>query len=107
MKPSNNPAASNSSGENNSTHAAFLRGINVGGNTLISMEGLKTAFSSLGFTNIKTILASGNVTFETSETNRAILSANIERKLQSEFGFKITVTLRTRAEILALVASAP
>ena len=45
-------------------YAAFLRGINVGGHKTVPMEGLKKTFASLGFQNVKTLLASGNILFD-------------------------------------------
>ena len=48
-------------------YAAFLRGINVGGHTIIKMGELRKVFESLGFWNVKTVLASGNVLFEAPE----------------------------------------
>jgi len=88
-------------------YVAFLRGINVGGNVLISMADLKKAFVSLGFTNITTILVSGNVVFEAAETNRAVLTKTIEQGLERAFGFQIAVTVRGGDEIQALLASKP
>jgi uncharacterized protein (DUF1697 family) len=44
-------------------HIAFLRAINVGGHT-VKMDTLRQLFESLGFTNVETFLASGNVIFE-------------------------------------------
>ena len=90
-----------------STYVAFLRGINVGGNTVISMEDLKKAFASLGFANIRTILASGNVVFDAVGTDRAVMTAKIEQKLKRKFGFEIAVILRTSEEIQALLAAKP
>jgi len=88
-------------------YLAFLRGINVGGNTLISMEDLKGAFESLGFKNIKTVLASGNVIFEAPKSDLASLTRKIEQKLESQFGSAITVMLRTGEDIQALIDLAP
>ncbi|HYQ86023.1 MAG TPA: DUF1697 domain-containing protein, partial [Bacteroidota bacterium] len=45
-------------------YAAFLRGINVGGHKPVRMSDLEKAFGQLGFRNVKTVLASGNVLFE-------------------------------------------
>ena len=89
------------------TYVALLRGINVGGNALVSMQHLKEAFASLGLANVKTVLASGNVVFETAQLDRVILTQKIEQKLQSEFGLHMLVILRSREEIQALVASKP
>ena len=86
---------------------AFLRGINVGGNVLITMADLKKAFASLGFTNIRTILASGNVVFAATPTDRSLLTQKIEQTLQRRFGFQISVTVRSEEEIQVLLASEP
>src|SRR4029077_19756102 len=45
-------------------YVAFLRGINVGGNRVLKMDDLRKAFESLGFKDVKTVLASGNVMFD-------------------------------------------
>lgn len=45
-------------------YVAFLRGINVGGNSKVSMADLKKLFESLGFQNVSTYINSGNVIFE-------------------------------------------
>ena len=88
-------------------YAAFLRGINVGGNRSIKMAELRTAFAAQGFTNVKTVLASGNVLFDTAETDAAVLCKAIEQHLKQEFGHKIFVLLRTVAELQCLVAANP
>jgi len=89
------------------SYVALLRGINVGGNAIISMQDLKNAFGSLGFTNIRTILASGNVLFEACEEDRARLTRKIEQTLQKKFGVEIFVMIRTIGEIQALLESKP
>ena len=88
-------------------YAAFLRGINVGGNTQIKMEELRRVFGSLGFHDVKTLLNSGNVVFEAAETDVPTLTQIIEAKLEEAFGFKSDVILRTAAEMQALVESEP
>jgi len=92
---------------NSAVYVAFLRGVNVGGNAIIGMEALKKAFSSLGFTGIKTVLASGNVIFETGEVDVGVLTAKIEQMLQSDFGLQISAILRSGKEIQSLVNSKP
>src|SRR5258708_5109578 len=57
--------------------AAFLRGINVGGNKLIKMDDLKKCFAALAFKNVKTILASGNVLFESTDDDEVALGKKI------------------------------
>lgn len=75
--------------------AAFLRGINVGGNKIIPMAELKKAFESSGFKNVKTILASGNVVFETNQTDPEKLTKKIEDELKKKFKTEIFVNVRS------------
>ena len=87
-------------------YAAFLRGINVGGRTSIKMERLREVFAALGFENVKTYIQSGNVVFETAETDDRKLAARIEAALEKEF-FKTPVMVRSLDEIKAAVENNP
>ena len=88
-------------------YVAFLRGINVGGKNKIKMETLREVFSSLGFSAVKTYINSGNVIFETAETDGKNLAARIETAIEKEFTLKIKVIVRTIDEIKTVVASHP
>jgi hypothetical protein len=87
-------------------YVAFLRGINVSGKQ-IKMDALRKAFESLGFQNVKTALASGNVLFESGEKDKARLAKTIRKKLADEFGQDKPVMLRTIGEIRGMVDSDP
>lgn len=89
-------------------YAAFLRGINVGGpGRTVKMEPLRKAFEDCGYENVKTLLASGNVVFETKEVDQKSLRANIEAGLKRVFGIEISVILRSVKEMRALVKENP
>ena len=88
-------------------YAAFLRGINVGGQRRVTMDRLRQAFESLGFANVKTLLASGNVLFEGHRANPGRLVRRIEAKLEKTFGDEISVIVRPLEELRDLVASNP
>jgi len=77
-----------------SKYAAFLRGINVGGHKTVKMEELKKAFAALGFENVKTLLASGNVLFAAPRASESTLVKKIEKKLETAFGHEIGVLIR-------------
>ena len=51
------------------TYVAFLRGINVGGNMPVNMDDLKKLFEARKFKNVRTVIGSGNVLFETTGTD--------------------------------------
>lgn len=88
-------------------HVAFLRGINVGGHKPVKMDELRKTFESLGFQNVKTLLASGNVLFDAQKATPLALTRTIESKLEATFGHKISVLLRSLGEIEKLAESCP
>ncbi len=88
-------------------YAAFLRGINVGGQRRVTMNRLCKVFESLGFMNVKTLLASGNVLFESQRANTGRLVRRIEVRLKKTFGHDSYVIVRPLEELRDLVASNP
>ncbi len=88
-------------------YVAFLRGINVGGKNKIKMETLRDVFGTLGFENVKTYINSGNVIFETAETDDLRLAEIIERAIESAFALKIKVMVRSVAEIEDIIKNNP
>lgn len=65
-------------------YVALLRGINVGLKQVKVAE-LKKAFEELGFENVETLLASGNVVFEAKGGNSIEFIQKIEAKLEYYF----------------------
>lgn len=88
-------------------YAAFLRGINVGGHAPIKMADLKTVFEGLGFKNVRTILASGNVVFETEPADQEALQGEIEAGLKKSYKNDIGVLLRRLDDLKKLRALEP
>ena len=88
-------------------YIAFLRGINVGGKNKIKMETLREVCNSLGFTNVKTYINSGNVIFETAKIDDVKLAAKIEAAIEKEFALNIKVIVRTISEIEKIIANNP
>ena len=88
-------------------YAAFLRGINVGGNKPVPMEKLKKAFESLEFRKVQTLLVSGNVVFEAPPIDTVALEQKVEEKLKKVFGHEIGVLIRTMEELQHLSNSQP
>lgn len=80
------------------TFIAFLRGINVGGHR-VKMDQLRELFRELGFSNVRTYIQSGNVFFETSETDRDALTSRIEEHLLKALGYEVPIFLRTPSEL--------
>jgi len=87
-------------------YIAFLRGINVGGH-VVKMDRLRELFVELGFSNVRTYIQSGNVFFETSQTDRAQLAHTIEQHLSQALGYEVPVFLRTIPELEDILALNP
>jgi uncharacterized protein (DUF1697 family) len=81
---------------------AFLRAVNVGKRQM-KMAELKALCEELGYGNIKTILASGNVRFESRKNPEEELEAAIERR----WGWFSEAVMRSGPEIEAMLASKP
>jgi uncharacterized protein (DUF1697 family) len=80
------------------TYICFLRGINVGGRTMLPMRELKTLCEKLGFERVRTYIQSGNVMLESPLTEGA-LTKELETALQKKMGKRIPVALRTIDEL--------
>src|SRR4051812_9425679 len=98
-----NPAQSSST----TRYVAFLPGINVGGHRIVKMDALTRAFEKAGMKKVKTILASGNVLFETSDPDPVAVCASIEAGLEKSLGHPVGVVLRTLAQIEKLAKKDP
>jgi uncharacterized protein (DUF1697 family) len=88
------------------TFVAFLRGINVGGKSIISMVDLKACFETLGYTNVRTYINSGNVIFQ-ADGDKQALEADIEAALLRQFKAPITAMVRSQKDIEHLLAHLP
>lgn len=89
------------------SYVALLRGINVGGNKKVPMADLKKVLETMGYKNVKTLLASGNVLFDSSEKKPATLRKDIEAALEKKFGFTVPTIIRTKDEIEKLIKTDP
>lgn len=87
-------------------YIALLRGINVGGNKKVNMAELKQTFEGIGLGSVQTYINSGNVLFE-SEDNSAELRQRIEAAIEKDFGFVVTVMLRTAEELQRIITDCP
>ena len=84
----------------------FLRAINVGGH-IVKMDRLKQIFESLGFKDVKTTVASGNVTFDDSSSDALALENRIEDALKSALGYEVVTFIRIRNEMVSIVEFQP
>ena len=87
-------------------YAALLRAINVGGHT-VKMDELRTLFESLRLSRVESVIASGNVLFDTRAADPTALEARIEAKLKRALGYDVDTFVRTADDLDAVVAHAP
>jgi uncharacterized protein (DUF1697 family) len=77
-------------------YAAFLRGINVGGNKPVRMDELKAAFESMGFSGVETYIQSGNVAFNSGEKDTGAVGKKVGKALPKKLGFEVSVFVRSQ-----------
>jgi uncharacterized protein (DUF1697 family) len=88
-------------------YVALLRGINVGGNTMIKMEDLRAMFEGLGFENVVSYINSGNLAFDVRKTSEASLVAKIEQAVEALIGKPVQVMVRDQKDIERIRANNP
>ena len=87
-------------------YVALLRAVNVGGRK-VTMKELRELAEGLGFTNVRTLLASGNLVFETRKTAMANLETLLEAEIEKTFGLFSDVMVRDPAEWTAIIKANP
>lgn len=83
---------------------ALLRGINVGKTKRIPMADLRALLESLGHTDVKTLLNSGNAVFATSRGAAPKLATAISAAIEKRFGFEVLVIVKSAADLDAMAA---
>jgi uncharacterized protein (DUF1697 family) len=84
-------------------YIAFLRGINVSGQKIIKMETLRQIITDAGFDNVKTYIQSGNLVFNSKQTDAGKLISQLEDLIEKTFGFRTEVILRKLIDIETIV----
>jgi uncharacterized protein (DUF1697 family) len=88
------------------SHVAFLRGMNLGNRRVKSGE-LCAAVEALGFEDVATFRASGNVIFGGGSGRADALAKRIEAGLAEALGYDVPVFVRTAAQVRAIAAFEP
>jgi uncharacterized protein (DUF1697 family) len=87
-------------------YVALLGGINVGGHR-VKMTELRSSFEALGFQNVASFIASGNVLFDADSMDAPGLAAQIEHRLAQQLGYKVPTFLRSLAELQRVATYQP
>lgn len=86
-------------------YVALLRGVNVGGVTM-KMADLAETVRGLGYGDVRTVLASGNVVFDSADASAAI-KGDLESALRARFGYEAWVHVLTLERLRAIVEAFP
>jgi uncharacterized protein (DUF1697 family) len=87
-------------------YVAFLRGMNLGKRRIKNDE-LQAEFETLGFEDVGTFRASGNVIFGAPNQSEGALTKTVEAGLGDALGYEVSVFLRGCAEVAAIAAQEP
>jgi uncharacterized protein (DUF1697 family) len=87
-------------------YVAFLRGMNLGNRRIKNPE-LKAEFERLGFSDVATFRASGNVVFGAEKGSEAKIRKQVEDGLEEGLGYDVAVFLRDLEELAAIAAQEP
>jgi uncharacterized protein (DUF1697 family) len=89
------------------THIALLRGINVGGHRSVGMTDLRNFLTQLGFDEVRSLLQSGNLVFDSKTRTGAELERFLEAEALKRFAIEIDIFVRTPEEWKAIIRQNP
>ena len=73
----------------------------------MSNENLRKLFESLGFENVRTVISSGNVLFDTPSRGAKSLESQVEKALPKKLGFSSTTIIRSKKQLQSIVDDDP
>lgn len=86
---------------------ALIRGINVGRAKRVAMKELRTLVENLGYTEVRSLLNSGNLVFNAPHTAPHDAATRIEEILATDLGVPARVTVLSSQELAVAVAENP
>jgi uncharacterized protein (DUF1697 family) len=87
-------------------YIALLRGINVGSHRRVGMSDLRALMSSLGYSDVQTLLQSGNAVFAAKDSTEQV-TRDLERRIEVDLGVRTEVVVRTGDELADVVERDP
>lgn len=88
-------------------YAAFLRGINLGSRRRVTADQLRAPLEALGFGDVASFLASGNLAFDADAGDGRDLETRLEAGLEEALGFAVETFVRREDEVAEVVAQQP
>ena len=88
-------------------YIALLRGVNLGGHKMVAMADLRALIAKMGFTDVQTLLQSGNVVFSGPSKAPSVLESQIEKELEKRLELDVDIHIRTPQEWRAVIEGNP
>ena len=88
-------------------YIALLRGVNLGGYKMVPMADLRALIAKMGFTDVQTLLQSGNVVFSGPSKAPSVLESQIEKELEKRLELDVDIHIRTPQEWRAVIEGNP
>lgn len=88
-------------------HIALLRGINVGKAKRVAMADLRALMEDLGFSNVRTLLNSGNAVFDAKAGTADAHAKRLRAAILERAGVDCEVIVKTAADLAAAIAEHP
>ncbi len=85
-------------------YAAFLRAVNVG-RRRVKMDVLRNHMTAIGFENVQSYIASGNLIFDSSLRSLGKIERLIESHLEEELRFAVTAFVRTKRDVQTIAGN--
>jgi uncharacterized protein (DUF1697 family) len=87
--------------------AALLRGVNVGKGKRVPMAALRALLVNMGYTDVTTLLNSGNAVFSAAKGAAAIHAGAIAAAVEHELDVSVPVVVKSASELARIVAGNP
>ena len=88
-------------------YVAFLRGVNVGGKSVVRMHHVRDAFIAAGCRNVRSYIASGNLLFEVAPSRLASTVKALKKRLRRLLDGEPEMCVRRISDIERLIRSDP
>lgn len=88
------------------THIALIRGINVGTGHRVAMGALREMLAGLGYSDVRTLLNSGNAVFRSNDSPKNVSEA-ISKGLAEQLKVPAEVIVRSRDQVVRAIAADP
>jgi uncharacterized protein (DUF1697 family) len=89
------------------THIALMRGVNVAGHQMAAMADLRNLLTKLGFGEVRSLLQSGNLIFQSDGRTPGQIERWLEAETEKKLGLRTDFFVRTATELNQMIANNP